>query len=143
LTFHRILELVPSHPDALVKIGRINRINGNLDHAVDLLSQAIELDMTNIDAYIELGKTYQNRRQHAQAIEIYKKAISIIDSDYRPYLQAGIAYKECKDYRKAETMLRTAATLAPMETSIRRQLASVITLNLVSTLQEAPNHYEQ
>lgn len=142
LTFHRILEILPDQPETLTKLGRINRINGNLDQAIDLLSHAIEIDMTNMDAYIELGKTYQNRRQHEKAIEIYNKAISVVDNDYRLYFQAGIAYKECKDYRQAETMLRTAATLAPMETSIRRQLASVITLNLVNTLQEAPNRYE-
>jgi Flp pilus assembly protein TadD len=51
---------------------------------------------------------------------------------------AAAAYKESRDYQNAEYMLRQAAELSPNDPIIRRQLASIVALNLVNNLQEAP-----
>jgi len=62
---------------------------------------------------------------------MYEKAASIAPNDPRPHYLSGITYKEGKDYKNAESMFRRAATLAPNDVNIRRQLAAVIALNLV------------
>ena len=62
----------------------------------------------------------------------------MVEKDPRAYIQAAAAYKDSKDYRNAESMLRQAAQIAPNDPVIRRQLASIVALNLVNNLQEAP-----
>ena len=139
---HHTLEIDSNQSGIYLLQGRINRKNGNLDQAIAQLSNAITLDPSLVDAYIELGKTYQLRREHPQALQVYDQASQVVDKDPRPHFHAGLAFKECKDYRRAEEKLRKAAQLAPNDASIRRQLAAVITLNLVHNLQEAPRKYE-
>lgn len=130
------LEIDPDQASVYLMLGRINRKNGNLDQAISQLSKAILSDPTQIDAYLELGKTHQERREHSSAIQIYKQAIDLVKNNPRLYYQAGIAYKESRDYRNAEAMFRKAASLSPEDTNIRRQLAAVVTLNLVHNIQE-------
>ena len=131
------LQLDPNQPQVLLQQGRLNKKKGNLDQAIADFSAAIALDPSLVDSYIELGKTHQERREHSQAIQIYKQASQVVMNDPRPYYHSGLALKECKDYKNAEVMLRQAAQLAPKDTSVRRQLAAVVALNLVHNLQEA------
>ncbi len=132
------LSINPDKPATLISLGKVDRLKGNLDQAVDRLSTAISLDPSLIEAYLELGQTYQDRREVNDAIDTYLQAIDMVGKDPRPYLQAAAAYKESRDYRNSETMLRQAAQLSPSDQSIRRQLASMVALNLVNNLQEAP-----
>jgi Flp pilus assembly protein TadD len=73
----------------------------------------------------------QERRQLNQALQIYNRATAVAPKDPRPYFQAGLALKESKDYIGAEAMLRRAASLAPNDLGIHRQLGAVVALNLV------------
>lgn len=134
---HHSLDIDPEQARVYLLLGRLNRKNGNLDQAVAHLSKAILLDPSLADAYLELGRTYQDRREHSKAIQIYKSALEIIQNNPDLYHQAGIVYKESRDFRNAEVMLRHAASLRPDDVGIRRQLASVVTLNLVHNIQEA------
>ncbi|MCJ7695122.1 MAG: tetratricopeptide repeat protein [Anaerolineaceae bacterium] len=135
------LSVNPDQATMHLSLGRIKRKKGQLDQAISVLSKAITLDPSLIDAYIELGITHQNRREQSQAIEVFHRAAQIAPNDHRPLYHAGLAFRESKDYKNAEIMLRNAAQLAPNDTSIRRQLAGVIALNLVHNLQE-PRNYE-
>lgn len=81
--------------------------------------------------------TYQERREVDKAIEIYKKAIEMVSTDPRPYINLATAYKDSRDYKNAETMFRKAAQISPNDPNIRRQLAAIVALNLVTNLQEA------
>ena len=132
------LAIDENNPQTLISLGKIDRLKGNLDQAVARLAKAIKFDPSIIEAYLELGQTYQERREVNNAIDTYHKAIDMVGKDPRPYIQASAAYKESRDYRNAEYMLRQAAQLSPSDQSIRRQLASIVALNLVNNLQEAP-----
>ncbi len=112
-------------------LGHLLRRNGQLDQAVQHLSQAIDYVPEWVDPYIELGRTYHERRQYDQALQTYQQAIAITPGDPRAYYQAGLTLKETKDYPNAEVMLRNAAQLAPEDISIQRQLGAIVALNLV------------
>jgi len=137
-TLHHSLEIDKQNPQTLVMLGRIARRRGNLDQALAYLTRALAVDPSLIEAYLELGQTYQDRRDNTRALETYHRAIEMVEKDPRAYIQAAAAYKDSKDYRNAESMLRQAAQFAPNDPVIRRQLASIVALNLVSNLQEAP-----
>ncbi|MEL7645677.1 MAG: tetratricopeptide repeat protein, partial [Anaerolineaceae bacterium] len=137
-TLHHSLEIDGQNPQTLVMLGRIARRRGNLDQALAYLTRALAVDPSLMDAYLELGQTYQDRRDNTRALDTYHRAIEMVEKDPRAYIQAAAAYKDSKDYRNAESMLRQAAQFAPNDPVIRRQLASIVALNLVNNLQEAP-----
>lgn len=137
-TLHHSLDIDGQNPQTLLMLGRIARRRGNLDQALSYLTRALAVNPSLIEAYLELGQTYQDRRDSARALETYHRAIEMVEKDPRAYIQAAAAYKDSKDYRNAESMLRQAAQIAPNDPVIRRQLASIVALNLVNNLQEAP-----
>ncbi len=137
-TLHHSLEIDSQNPQTLLMLGRIARRRGNLDQALAYLSRALAINPSLIEAYLELGQTYQDRRDSTRALDTYHRAIAMVEKDPRAYIQAAGAYKDSKDYRSAESMLRQAAQFAPNDPVIRRQLASIVALNLVNNLQEAP-----
>ena len=127
--------------DLLKMLGRLMRRNGQLDHAIQYLTDAIQCNPENIESYIELGRAYQERRQYAQALDAYHQAIAISPGDHRAYYFAGQAFKATKDYGSAEDMLRRAAKLAPEDLAIRRQLGGLVALNLVHNPKEGADLY--
>lgn len=126
-------EELPSDDKArlLYTLGHLLRRNGQLDQALQHLSQAIDYMPDWGDPYIELGCAYHERRQYDLALQTFQQAIAIAPDDSRPYHQAGMTLKETKDYANAEMMLRKAAQLAPDDISTQRQLAAIVALNLV------------
>ncbi len=135
-TAQTILRIVPDQPDVHLMLGRLQRMNGQLDQAIAHLSDAITLDPSQVDAYIELGKTYQDRRNLEEAIKIFQEGSKANASDPRPYYYAGMALKECKDYSAAEAMLKQAKKYAPEDANIIRQLGVITALNLINNLRE-------
>lgn len=135
-TAQTILKVIPDQADVYLMLGRLQRMNGQLDQAISHLSDAITLDPNLVEAYIELGKTYQERRDIEQAIQIFQKGSQANASDPRPYYYAGLALKECKDYTGAEKMLKQAKRYSPEDTNIIRQLGVITALNLINNLRE-------
>jgi tetratricopeptide (TPR) repeat protein len=135
-TAQTILKILPDQAQVHLVLGRLQRLNGQLDQAISHLSDAITIDPNLVDAYIEMGKTYQDRRDLEKAIQIYQKGSQVNASDPRPYYYAGIALKECKDYPAAEAMLKQAKKYSPDDANIIRQLGMVTALNLINNLRE-------
>lgn len=127
------LKINPDQSDMHILAGRLLRANGQLDQALDHLSEAISQDTSNVDGYLELAKTYQERRDFTKAIAVYQQAIEIMPRDHRPYYLLGMLLKDSKDYRAAETMLRKAAEYSKDDVNILRQLGAIIAINLVHT----------
>ena len=136
-TAQTILRIIPDSAEVHLMLGRLQRINGQLDQAIAHLSEAIAYDPDLIDAYLELGKTYQNRQNLEEAIKIFQLGTKADASDPRPYFHAGMALKSCKDYSGAEEMLKQAKKFAPGDANIIRQLGVITALNLINNLKEA------
>jgi tetratricopeptide (TPR) repeat protein len=111
--------------------GSLLRKSGQLDQAVQHLSEAVSLSTQFLEAYLELGLARKERREYHQALQAFEQATKIAPRDPRPHYQAGLALKEGKDFQRSEAMLRQAANLAPDDVLVRRQLAQVVALNLV------------
>ena len=129
-------ELQPENlANILLILGRLVRRNGQLDLAVEHLSQAIDYLPDWVEPYIELGRAYHERRQYEQALQTFQQAIAIAPDNSGAYYQAGLTLKETKDFANAERMLRKASQLNPNDISVQRQLAAIVTLNLVHNPQ--------
>jgi tetratricopeptide (TPR) repeat protein len=131
-----VLRILPDQADVHLMLGRLQRMRGQLDQAIDHLTKAITLDSQLVDAYIELGKTYQDRRDHQEAIKVYQQASQTNPGNPKPFYFAAMALKEIKDYKGAESMLKQAKRLAPDDPNIIRQLGVITALNLVNNLRE-------
>jgi len=125
----------------LILLGRLMHRNGQLDHSINYLSEAIQCDPESVEAYLELGRAYHDRRQYAQALDAFHQAIAIAPAEYQAYYQAGQTYKTIKDYAAAEDMLKRAAKLAPNDLAVRRQLGGLVALNLVHNRKEDADLY--
>lgn len=125
----------------LETLGRLMRRNGQLDHAIHYLSEAIQCNPESIGAYLELGRAYQDRRQYAHSLEIFQQAIALAPGNANAYYQAGQTLKAAKDYAAAEEMLQNAAKLAPNDLAIRRQLGGLVALNLVHNRKDKAEIY--
>jgi len=117
--------------------GKIQRAGGQLDQAIDHLSEVIRLESTHVEAYLELAQAYTDRRQYEQAVRVYQQATIVCPEDHRPYLQAGMLLKDGADFAAAEVMLRKAASLNPMDLNIHSQLGALMALNFVHHTQDA------
>lgn len=118
-------------------VGKMQLTTGQLDQAIQHLSEAIRLAPEDLQPYVELGQAYQARREFGNALKSYRQAVDKGIKDSRPYVQAGILMRDGKDFQGAESMFRRAAEMLPDDLSIRKQLAAVVTLNLVHNSQEA------
>lgn len=125
----------------LETLGRLMRRNGQLDHAIHYLSEAIQCNPESIGAYLELGRVYQDRRQYAQALDVFQQAIALAPGNAHAYYQAGQMLKATKNYAAAEEMLQNAAKLAPDDLAIRRQLGGLVALNLVHNRKDNSEIY--
>jgi tetratricopeptide (TPR) repeat protein len=114
--------------------GTLLRRAGQLDQAIQQLTEAVSQAPDMLDAYLELGLARKERREYQQALSVFKYAAKIAPHDPRPHYLAGLALKEGKDYKRSEIMLRQAAHLAPDDLLVRRQLAQVVALNVVHSL---------
>ncbi|RME08247.1 MAG: hypothetical protein D6803_01695, partial [Anaerolineae bacterium] len=112
-------------------LGRLLRRSGQLDQAVQALSDAVNVQPEWVDPYIELGRTYFDRREYTQAIQTLQQALTLAPTNAECAYWAGMAFKEIKDYANAEHMLRKAAQSSPDDIRIHRQLGTVVALNLV------------
>jgi tetratricopeptide (TPR) repeat protein len=117
--------------------GKIQRARGQLDQAIDHLSEAIRLEPAKVEAYLELAQAHVDRRQYEQAVRIYQQATIVCPDDHRPYLQAGMLLKDGADFSAAEIMLKRASSLMPADLNIRTQLGALMALNFVHHTQDA------
>lgn len=119
------------HAELHLLLGKLFHQTGQLDQAIQHLSEAIQIEPTLLESYLELAQTYKERRDNMEALTLFQQAIKTSPDDHRPYYQAGLLLKDIKDYVGAEKMLRKAAKLAPKELPIQRQLGALVALNLV------------
>jgi tetratricopeptide (TPR) repeat protein len=131
------LKLNDQQPALMLLLGRLMRLSGQLDQAIDYMVESIHLEPTWIEAYLDLGETYQERREPMEALHTYQQGIKVEPNEPVLYYSAALIMRELKDYIGAEAMLRRAAELSPQDLNIRRQLGAVIALNLVHNSQEA------
>ena len=118
-------------------IGNHLKNQGQLDQAIDQLTQAIKICPDFLDSYIDLGKVYLDRRDYSNASSIFSIAMKQFPDNPLPFYHAGIALKENKDYIQAEKMLRKATELAPTDVSIQRMHGSLVVLNLIHNRRDA------
>jgi tetratricopeptide (TPR) repeat protein len=125
------LHLQSNQPDIHLLLGKVAKHQGQLDQALNHFSKAAVSIVEGVEPWLEIGDIYLDQQETEKALESYREAYSRNDKDYRAFYKTGLLLRDLKDYQGAEKMLKIASSLSPKDTSIRRQLAGVVALNLV------------
>jgi tetratricopeptide (TPR) repeat protein len=125
------LRLRPRSAELNVRLARVERKSGQLDHALDLLRQAEAIDPMQPELALEQGHVYEARRELDHALDAYCRSTEVNPRSPEAFRRAGHMFKSLKAYAEAEAMLQQAADLDPTDTATLQQLAAVRALELV------------
>jgi hypothetical protein len=87
----------------LVSTAKTSLAQGNADHAISLLEQAIQVDVYNGEAFYELARAWRMKGSSKKALEFARKA-EVIFQDDREKLKQVLLFESdaCKDVGEAE-----------------------------------------
>jgi predicted O-linked N-acetylglucosamine transferase (SPINDLY family) len=124
--YRAVLQLDPTHSQALALLGMIAGMFGNFQVAIDYFLRALQRDPTNADIFHNLGETYRHLNEVGKAIPCFGKAIELRPEFY-------IAYRSAADTALAAS--KTAQN--PLHASELKRLAMQYLRNLGTQLQRA------
>ena len=127
----KALSLSPMRVSYRLLHGRLLRKAGQLDRALDELSQLEVENPTSAAVLSELGRVYEDRRQVEDAHKAYMRAIANDPDMAIAYFRAGVIEKLRKNYTVAGGLLKKATQLSPSNLEYHHQLAAVRALELV------------
>ncbi len=127
---------------------------GEIDQAIDTLTQAVKLDPDLAEAWFKLGIAYGLAEKRDQTLETtdtedntadakkpaksnsekafeksvaaYKKIISSNENDHAAYFNLGRAYNKLNDDQDAAKALRQAVKLMPDDTEYQTELGAIL-----------------
>jgi len=111
--YRRILEVAPSHPDAMHFLGVLLHHRGQSDQAIDLIRRSIELDPDQPDRYNNLGNVLVECRRLAEATEAYQQAIALRPDHADAWNNLGALYRAQGRFDEAGTAYQKAIELDP------------------------------
>ncbi|WOL20517.1 hypothetical protein Cni_G29322 [Canna indica] len=90
-------------------------VDDNLELALDLYSQAIDLDPANADLYADRAQVNIKLHNFTEAVADANKAIELDPSMSKAYLRKGTACIKLEEYQTAKVALQAGSSLAPTD----------------------------
>ncbi len=112
----RLLADFPQKVEALNTVARLHLSLGQMDEAVDLWQQCLQLDPDFVDAYFGIGLVAFDRGQFPRAVEMFQKVWQLVPSELRAPVLLAQAYMRQSKLQEAVNVL---------EESLRTQKPSV------------------
>ena len=107
-----ILKVIPTHPEAAARLGRLAWEDGDYAAAVSLLERATAADAP-ASAWFDLGLACQDLHDYHAAATAYRKAIELKPDHAEAMLNLGIVLQEGGDRDAAMAAYREAYRLRP------------------------------
>jgi predicted O-linked N-acetylglucosamine transferase (SPINDLY family) len=121
--YRAVLQLDPTHPQALALLGMLAGMFGEFQPAIDLFLKALQRDPNNADLYNNLGETYRHLGDAAKALPCFAKAIELRPELYIAYRSAAdTAIAAIENAEKPEH----ARELARLAVQYRRTLGALL-----------------
>ncbi|XP_008795025.2 protein SGT1 homolog [Phoenix dactylifera] len=95
-------------------------VDDNFDLAVDLYTQALDMDPKNADLYADRAQANIKLDNFTEAVADANKAIELDPSIAKAYLRKGTACIKLEEYQTAKTALEAGASLAPGDSRFTR-----------------------
>lgn len=139
--YRQILQLQPSHPDALHLLGVVAHQVGQHETAVELIGKAIGAAAKSPEYHANLGEALRALGRLDEAVASYRRAIRLNPRFASAYNNLGIALKQQGKDAEAVTAYRRAIAVKPGYPQALNNLA--IALKEQGKTDEAIGHYRQ
>eukprot|EP01095_Lingulamoeba_sp_RSL-Kostka_P011874 TRINITY_DN4621_c0_g1_i1.p1 TRINITY_DN4621_c0_g1~~TRINITY_DN4621_c0_g1_i1.p1 ORF type:complete len:395 (+),score=169.46 TRINITY_DN4621_c0_g1_i1:160-1344(+) len=93
--------------------GNVKLQNHQFNEAIDLYSQAIELNPNNAIYYSNRAAAYSHLKQYKKALEDCKKSIKIDPQYSKAWSRLGLAYYNLNDFEQSVVAYKKAVDLVP------------------------------
>jgi predicted O-linked N-acetylglucosamine transferase (SPINDLY family) len=111
LLYSQVLELAPTHFDALHLSGVLALQSERPQRAVDLIGRAVEFDPTNALAHLHLGNALYSLRRVEEAAASYARSVELMPLDAEAHFNRGIALYDLRQYDAAVASYEEAIRL--------------------------------
>lgn len=111
--YRQILQVEPSHPDALQLLGVVANQAGQPEIAIELIGRSIQLYPQNPYAYNNIGEAYRALNRLDEAIHAYRQALALLPEFPEAHNNLGNAFKSMGQRRQAEECYRKALEILP------------------------------
>ena len=114
LLFEKTLQIDPNHADALCRLGLIaGKIQGDIDRAIGLFRQALDINQDIPEAHQGLGICYHDTGNYQRAFEHLHKARTLDESNPAICNHLGIVSLKLGHETQAEAFFKQALRLNP------------------------------
>jgi len=124
--YRQVLDLEPTHAQALFLLGTLAIQVGQLTTAVELLSGAIRSDRMRPEFHVQLGEAYWRLGDLERAVACAQHALKLNPQFYQAHASLGQIHKQAGNLAKAEECVRQVLQLVPDDVEARLQLAVVL-----------------
>jgi len=127
----RVVQLLPSFPDAYVALGVAYARSGQEDSAIVALEKALELDPRNPYALRNLGAVLAKRGRYEEAIKLFEQALKELPDDPRTLYGLAAAHKALGNLGEADRYLKRLLSsealpeLREKAKDLRREIAEI------------------
>lgn len=121
-TYRAILEQWPDHAATLTNLGRIAKVRGRIDDAVDLYRRATQQPDVAPAAYFNLGVTHIERGDMEQGLSALRECAARAPEWFPVQRQLGLSLLRLGEPRQAITWLRKALRQDSKSTQLWRAL---------------------
>ncbi|GEM_PF-1050280 len=111
--YKKILEIQPSHSDALHYLGVIAHQKSKDADAVRLIREAIRITPNDPYYLYNLGCVLQEQRQSDEATAYFRKALELKPDYVEAYINLGVVLEEQESFDEAIVCFETALKFAP------------------------------
>jgi Tfp pilus assembly protein PilF len=124
--FAQTLEVSPGAYQILNDMGTVYWDQGALDQAEDAWKRSLAINPNNAVVMNNLGMVAAKRKQYTEAINLFQRAKELRPQSFDPYLNLGRVYRVMGNLGLAETELRKALALSPLDYRIRNELGQTL-----------------
>jgi len=124
--YNRTLDLSPDAYIILNNLGSVYWEEGAADRAESLWQRALAANPNNFIALNNLGLVAGRKKQYSQAAELFQRAIKFRPSYADPHLNLAKAYRLMGLAGPAESELRTALALSPLDPDVSNELGGLL-----------------
>ncbi len=124
--FAQTLELSPEAYQILNDLGTVYWDQGAVDQAESVWKRSFTINPDNPVVLNNLGMVAGKRKQYTEAINFFERAKNLRSKSLDPYLNLGRVYRVMGNLEFAETELREALALSPLDYRIRNELGQTL-----------------
>ena len=111
--YEQVLQLIPTHFDALYLSGVLAAESNNPEGALVMFDKAIDSVPTHVNAHIDRGMVLCKLGRHGPALQNFEKALTLAPTNSEAYYGLGSAHMQMEEHETALQYFDRALALAP------------------------------